>query len=427
MIINQKLNNDLNQILNQNQDVDNIINEKMIDIKLGNKVKIIGSLQSFESPRNEGQFNEKFYYRSRKYYYKFWGEEIILLEDSVSVPSQILRRIREKLAFVYDKHLPSKEAGVVKAMVLGEKSGLLEEIKTLYQQNGIGHLMAISGLHISLLGMGFYRILQKLGSPKKVSSLLAILFIWFYGLMTGFSISTNRAVVMLMLSLIAGIVGRSYDMATALAISGCIILVQKPMLCVDAGFLLSFGSIIGIGFFYPLLEKIIGLKTVQGQSINKNKISNSKKTSSLNKIKDSILKSLLASLSVQFVTLPIILYFYFEVPIYGIFLNIVVIPLMSILLGVSLIGGIVGLVFSNFSILPRFFFGSAYFILNFYEKCGEVSSSLPYSRVIVGKPEVWQIIVYYILLGLIGRFFYLVVYEEDKIGKWIIRKDMKKC
>ncbi len=392
-------------------------------IQIGNKIKVNGSLESFQLPRNPGQFNERFYYQSRNYYYKFWGEEIVILDNSVSIISEILRTVREKLALVYDNHLPSKEAGVVKAMVLGEKSGLLEEIKTLYQQNGIGHLMAISGLHISLLGMGFYRILQKIGSPKKVSSILAIIFIWLYGLMTGFSISTNRAVVMLMISLIAGIVGRTYDMPTALAISGCIILLQKPMLCLDCGFLLSFGSIVGIGFFYPLLEEITGLKVAR--NMEKNTFLNSRKNSIINKIIGSILKSLLASLSVQFVTLPIILYFYFEIPVYGVFLNIVVIPLMSILLGVSLIGGIVGLLFSNISFLPRFFLGSAYFILNFYEKCGELCSFLPYSRVIIGKPEVWQIIIYYSVLALIGRLFYFVVYEENKIGKLIARKEKK--
>ncbi len=274
-----------------------------------------------------------------------------------------------------------------------------------------------------MLGMGFYRILQKIGSPKKVSSILAIIFIWLYGLMTGFSISTNRAVVMLMISLIAGIVGRTYDMATALAISGCVILVQKPMLCLDCGFLLSFGSIVGIGFLNPLLEEILGLKEIK--NIGKNTSLNSRKNSIINKIIISILKSLLASLSVQFVTLPIILYFYFEIPVYGVFLNILVIPLMSILLGVSLIGGITGLLFPNLSFLPRFFFGSAYFILNFYEKCGQLCSSLPWSRIIIGKPKVWQIIIYYTLLTLVGRLFYFVVYEENKIGKLIARKEKK--
>ncbi len=430
-IYNQKVNYNPNQILNhlkqqqnlKQTNLNNVLNKKIEDIQIGNKIRVNGSLESFQSPRNEGQFDEKFYYRSRNYHYKFWGEEIVVLDNSMSIISELLRTVREKLSLVYDNHLPSKEAGVIKAMVLGEKSGLLEEIKTLYQQNGIGHLMAISGLHISLLGMGFYRILQKIGSPKKVSSILAIIFIWLYGLMTGFSISTNRAVVMLMISLIAGIVGRTYDMATALAISGCVILLQKPMLCLDCGFLMSFGSIVGIGFFNPLLEEITGLKVAK--NMEKNTFLNSRKKLITNKIIRSILKSLLASLSVQFVTLPIILYFYFEIPVYGVFLNIVVIPFMSILLGVSLIGGIVGLLFSNISFLPRFFFGSVHFILNFYEKCGQLCSSLPCSRIIIGKPEVWQIIIYYSLLALIGRLFYFVVYEENKIGKLIARKEKK--
>ncbi len=413
------------QSVNKNGAINaNIAVEKETEtFKIGNRIRVSGSLESFQLPRNPGQFNERFYYRSRQYYYKFFGEEIVILDASVWKILEILRDLRKKLVSVYDAHLVSKEAGVIKAMVLGEKSGLLEEIKTLYQQNGIGHLMAISGLHISLFGRGFYRILEKLGSPKKVSSVLAISVMWLYGLMTGFSISANRAVVMLMLSFAAGIVGRTYDMATALSVSGCIILIQKPMLCFDCGFLLSFGSIIGIGFFYPLLENVAELKKTKKQkgTVKKTTIDLIQHVI-INKIVNPILKSLLASLSVQFVTLPIILYFYFEIPVYGVFLNILVIPFMSILLSLSILGGVAGLLFPKIPFLPRFFLGSVHMILNFYEICGETFGSLPYSQVIVGKPQIWQIILYYGVLACIGAILFIMVHRENKIGIFLYGK-----
>lgn len=401
-------------------------------ISIGNQVKVTGSLEHFQTPRNPGQFNEWFYYRSRQYQYKFFGEEIEILEPRVWIMREFLRDLRQRLALVYENNLALEEAGVMKAMVLGEKSGLSEDIKSLYQQNGIGHLMAISGLHVSLLGMGFYKLLERLGSPKKLSCIVAICFIWLYGLMTGFSVSTNRAVVMLMLSLAAGIVGRTYDMATALAISGSLILMQQPMLCLDCGFLLSFGAIVGIGLLNPMLVKVFGLEEDE-KSKKEKKEKSQKGKSNLRLMTESIwdlvanvtgktvIRSLVASLSVQIMTLPIILYFYYEVPFYSVVLNIIVLPLMSILLSVGIIGGMAGVIFHGIPVASRFFLGSAHVILNFYEKCGELFRELPYSRVITGQPAIWQIVIYYVLLGLLVCIFHWAESEEYiGIGKIFI-------
>ncbi len=360
-------------------DVNPTIKEKRSESRatIGNTLRIKGTIESFETPRNLGQFDAYFYYRSRNYHYKFYGEQLVIVESDVNWLQQSLREMRNRFSAVYESHLKEKEAGIIKAMVLGEKSGMDKEVKELYQQNGMGHLIAISGLHLTLVAGGVYKVLEKLGSPKKLTSVLIILFIWFYGLMTGFSVSTNRAVVMMILSLIAGMIGRTYDMPTALSISGIIILAQKPMLCMDSGFLLSFGAILGIGVVNPILVKSMGLEKAKG-------------------------KILLASLSVQIVTLPIILYFFYEAPPYSLILNLIVIPLMSVLLGTALVGGIAGILFPFLPFISRFFMGSVHVILSCYEGIGTFVRTLPFSRMILGKPSIWQVCVYYgLLLGLI--------------------------
>ncbi len=370
------------------------------NILIGNHIVVEGTLESFTTPRNLGQFNEYTYYRSRNYHFKFYGKEVLIIDGTVNWLKEALRELRSRLADVYDIHLEEKEAGIIKAMVLGEKSGMDKEVKELYQQNGIGHLIAISGLHITLVAGALYKILERIGSPKKITSILTIVFIWLYGLMTGFSVSTNRAVVMMMLSLVAGIVGRTYDMPTALSISGIVILAQKPMLCMDSGFLLSFGAILGIGVVNPILVQGLELEKTREEKIREKKSKRHKSASSKFKeaMQETIKKSLLASLSVQIVTLPVILYFYYEIPLYGVILNIVVIPLMSILLGTALVGGIVGILFPFIPFLSRFFMGSVHVILKWYEALGSVTRGLPFSRIIVGKPEAWQVWLYYVLL-----------------------------
>lgn len=407
------------------------------NILIGNHIVVEGTLESFITPRNLGQFNEYIYYRSRNYHFKFYGDEVLIIGGTVNYLKEVLRELRSQLADVYDIHLEEKEAGIIKAMVLGEKSGMDKEVKELYQQNGIGHLIAISGLHITLVAGALYKILERIGSPKKVTSILTMVFIWLYGLMTGFSVSTNRAVVMMILSLMAGIVGRTYDMPTALSISGIIILAQKPMLCVDSGFLLSFGAILGIGIVNPILVKGLKLEKTREEKLRDKKSKRYKSAFSKFKaaMQEMIKKSLLASLSVQIVTLPVILYFYFEIPLYGVILNIVVIPLMSILLGTALVGGIVGILFPFMPFLSRFFMGTVHVILNWYEKLGSVTRELPFSRIIVGKPGIWQVGIYYMLLVIL--LYVLYAMNEmcegretgqlaSKIGGKEWKKDLKK-
>ena len=143
---------------------------------------------------------------------------------------------------------------------------------------------------------------MKAGLP--ISTFACLVFIYSYGILTNFSVSTNRAIVMLSVSLLARIFGRSYDMLSAMSLSALIILLQNPMEIFSAGFLLSFGSVLGIALIMPSFKSIIQSK---------------------NKITDSIL----ISLSVQLMTLPLILYFFYQLPIYSILINLILVPLMS--------------------------------------------------------------------------------------------------
>ena len=411
---NSNKNQNNNPIFKQNENQNSEQTAKD-SVSIGNRVSLEGTLENFSTPRNLGQFNEAFYYRSRNYYYKFFGKELEIVDPDYNVLMESLRKLRAAFVKVYDANLSDREAGMVKAMVLGEKSGMDQEVKELYQQNGIGHLIAISGLHITMVAGGFYKVLELIGSPKKCSSLLTMVFIWLYGLLTGFGVSTNRAVVMMMLSLIAGVVGRTYDMLTALSISGIVILAQKPMLCADSGFLLSFGAILGIGIANPILVKGLELEKTSEEKLREKKSKNNK--SAFIKFKDAIQetlkKSLLASLSVQIVTLPIILSSYYEIPPYGVLLNLIVIPLMSILLGTALVGGIVGIIFPFIPFLSRFLMGSVHIVLSWYETLGILVRKLPFSRLIIGKPEIWQITIYYILLVCLLYVFYTMKEMEE--------------
>ncbi len=136
---------------------------------------------------------------------------------------------KKRLSDVYESAADERTAGLLKSMILGDKSSLDAEIKELYQENGIAHVLAISGLHVSLLGLGLYRLLRRGTGHFLLAGIPTIVLLLAYGYLTGTSVSTVRAVVMCVLFILAEILGRTYDMLTGLALSGLLITVLMPL------------------------------------------------------------------------------------------------------------------------------------------------------------------------------------------------------
>ena len=140
------------------------------------------------------------------------------------------------------------DGGVLSAMILGEKSGLDAEVKSLYQKAGISHILAISGLHVSFLGMGLYRILRhRLRRSYWMSATITSSVMISYAIMTGNGVSTLRAVGMLCVYLIADMLGQNYDMLSALGVMIFVLLWKNPFLIGYSGFVFSIAAVLGVG------------------------------------------------------------------------------------------------------------------------------------------------------------------------------------
>lgn len=115
-------------------------------LKIGNWARIGGTCRPFRSAANDGQFDAKQYYRILEWDFAMTGCEGSVTDETYRAGAQALYLIRERLAESFDRGLPSEDAGVMKAMLLGQKKDLDDEIKGLYQRNGIAHILAISGV-----------------------------------------------------------------------------------------------------------------------------------------------------------------------------------------------------------------------------------------------------------------------------------------
>ena len=152
------------------------LREGVPEPEIGSLVILKGTLKNFQQPTNPGQFNAPFYYQILRISFRLNQAEIQVKSDRFYKIAEGLYQLRRKAGSKVDALLPEQEASVMKTMLLGEKGILDEEIKGLYQRNGIAHILAISGLHISMIGMGLYQLLRRAGLKIKLSARPALQF-----------------------------------------------------------------------------------------------------------------------------------------------------------------------------------------------------------------------------------------------------------
>ena len=130
-------------------------------------------------------------------------------------------------------------SGVLVQMTLGDQSLMDTEIKELYQKVGISHILAISGLHISIIGLGIYKLIRRICGNYFLSAGIAGTFMAAYGCMAGFRPSAARAILMFFVMLLADILGRSYDSLSALSFAAIVLLWDNTGWLSYADFLLQ--------------------------------------------------------------------------------------------------------------------------------------------------------------------------------------------
>ncbi len=345
---------------------------------MGSLILVEGKFRPFAQATNPGEFDAAAYYRVSGQQGRLMKASCLAESSGFSAFRETLYRCREYLSLLLDACYPEKEASIMGAMLLGEKATLDEGIKSLYQQNGIIHILAISGLHLSILGMGFHKLLQRMYVPKPVNIILSLALMYCYGTMTGMGISIVRAFVMFGMKLCADLCGRTYDLLTAMTTAALLILVEQPLYLTQSGFLFSFGAVCGIGFLpsvsrhFPVLPDRVP-------------------------VGNRFLQALFTGGWISLCTLPVYLCFYYEFPPYSVLLNLIVIPCMGALFlsGIAVMGAAA-------CVLPlgRLAAVPGVWILTFYEKCASFVLGLPGRRWVMGRPGNWQVMAYLALLAM---------------------------
>ncbi len=388
-------------------------NQSAFDFKIGQTVKLKGRYKNFSRPENEGQFDSRKYYRIRGYEASIKDATVTHSGKRYAYIKEWLFSVKENTKRVYFAYMDESEAGTLSAMVLGDKTGLDADVKDLYQAAGISHVLSLSGLHIAAVGMCLFTILRYTGLNIIGASMISSAVMTMYGLMTGFSTSTIRALIMFILAVIAKAIGRTYDLMSGMCLASILIIVENPYYIFDSGFLLSVLSVSGISLIYPILLDITDFFKKEKSAIY-----------------EKTRKSICISLSTNLATLPVVFNTFFKISRYSIFINIIVVPLMSIILGI----GIIVLIIANtviklkpFRVITRGLLFAAQKIIMLYSfLCGNVSR-LAGNYWIVGKGESWQNVIYIILMIVVvlGYWSYVNRVRSNDKNKDELRKKMK--
>lgn len=380
-----------------------------LDYINGDYICMSGTVSVPDSATNPGTFDQYIYLRNKGYYLCISNGTI---ESGNHRPYSIegfLYGIKNRCTKIIDNSFDSESAGIVKAMLVADKSTLDKNIKKLYSENGIAHIMAISGVHVAIIGMTLYGFLRKLKIGRLISGTFSIAIIILYGIMTGMSSSTERAVIMLILSIAAEYFGRKTDAPTSMGFAMIIMVLGNPYVILDAGFQLSFAAITGVTVVAPQLRKLLRMFKCFIKEADEKKKQKHKKIMSLRKMILKLIDALVVGIASFITTTPVIIYYYYQFPPYSILINLIVIPLVSLIVGGSILVVLTGLFFTGAAVVMTY---PVRLILFGYKYLCIFASGLPGASVLVGHISIGMIFVYYLSVVLIFAILRMI-----RIGK----------
>jgi len=318
-------------------------------IKPGSSCFIRGDFRNFSGKRNPGDFDFGFFYRNESYKGIINTDEIkVISRDSgfaASVENTILE-IRNNIRKRIYRYFSLETAPVLSALIIGDKSGLNDEVKESFRKSGVTHVLAVSGLHVGFIILILGALLKRFSRWVYIPGLLTGVAV--FAVISGLQAPVLRASVMAVTFLLARETGRSSNGYNNISIAALIILAVNPAELFKPGFQLSFAAAISIIYGNSLAKRIeefisrkYSLKSVQ-ERVHPGALW-------LKILRSGIFRYtvsyLIITSAVLLFTLPLIAYYFGEVSLIALISNALVIPLISLLLA----DGITVLFFSVFS------------------------------------------------------------------------------
>jgi competence protein ComEC len=284
----------------------------------GDVLLLKGAPKPVPSPANPGEFDYKKFLSFRNIYHQQFlkRNDVMVLGNepqSYIIEHAIKTRLWAKGA-LYQYVEGTQEQAIASALVLGVTDGLDDELLSAYAATGSMHVLAVSGLHISIIYLilvFLFKPITKSRAGKWVLAITSLLVLWAYAFITGLSPSVLRAVVMFSFIAVAKATGRNTNIYNTLAASGFCILMYDPYLIMSVGFQLSYLAVLGIVYLEP---KLYLLWEAPSWAM------------------EQIWKITCVSIAAQLATLSLGLLYFHQFPNYFLLSNLLVIPVSFLVL-----------------------------------------------------------------------------------------------
>lgn len=337
-------------------------------------------------------------YAMRVIFVKNKGE---VRENNSSPFLKLLYKLKRQASRDLEKLYPEEHSAFLKSLFLGEKSALSKEEKGLYQEAGIAHILAVSGLHLSLVGGTCFVLLRLLGMELSYASILSSFFVLSFALFTDSSGSTLRAMLMFFVYFFGKNLGRGQDRISSLSLSLLLLLFLQPLFLYSVGFQCSFYSL----FLLLLLSLRDGKERRKAISKKWERAKRKKRFTELLRLLPKKIKEGGKELFLFYLGLfPLFSFLQSSLPLYAPLLNLLLLPLLPFIF----LLGILSILFSH---LPPLFFPlvkllsqSLSFLLSLFHSLICFSLQLPLSSLLLGKLSLPALFLYLFLFYILFLF-----------------------
>ncbi len=325
--------------------------------KYGDILEVNGELEAPSSDygnylKKEGVYHTSFYPEVEKI-----GEKPTLLRE-------ISFSLREKMKNNLRKSVPAPQVYFLEAMILGDRNSFTPEFREKLSISGTYHVTAISGMHIVIISSILFYIFTHFKISRRWSALLAFLGVIFFVFFVGAPTSALRAGIMAGFLLLSYVFYRKARSFRTICFAATIMLIANPLLLsFDLGFQLSFLAVLGIIYFQPKIKEVLIEKGLRGKAL---------------------CDLLSVTLAAQILVFPLILYNFGHIPLFSVFANLLIVPLLPFIMIFGLLTAFIG----GFAFPAYLMLSFISFVINFI-------SSLPFAALVLrGFPSYFPLILY---------------------------------
>ena len=382
-IDNKKINNDIKK-----------------ELGYGDIIHFKGKYIKPEKRRNYKGFDYKEYLKTKNIYGTIKIEKIeILNKDKGNLIQKLANKFKKKVEEVIKNNLDKVESEILIGLLLGDSSQINEETKEKFRICNISHILAVSGMHVTLILMGITKIFGKI-LGKRGTYIVCIVVLIFYMFVTEFTPSIVRAAFMTGLLIISKLTYNRNDRWNTLSICLFITLLSNPFLILNSGLQFSYLCVIGILLIYKEINKYINnLKSRKIKYlyylIKKYRV-------------DKIIDNFLVTISVQIMIIPIELYYSNLINPYFLLTNLLVSIIMEPIIFISIVSIFTSFIFIRIGkyifIIDKFFIDILLLISNM--------SYLPIAKIYIPTPKLIYVFMYYFIISFV--FILYKIYNSQE-------------